>query len=169
MRLLGPRIEPKSTFLGPLHRNYALHLNNKILYRDQSQRRTSLKYIVSHKTRFGLLSIECDNPKQVPGAFSELRQLVSSIQTSESKAKEARAKREGKGETTAVLRTLESRLLNTNFFSTPRTTGETRERLVSLTRKRFTSRKVSQALGILMERRVLRRTGRRNFFKYTTA
>ena len=53
------------------------------------------------------------------------------------------------------------------FFSLPRTTGETREKLHEVTGKYFTSRKVSQALGILREKSRLKRTGKRNFYSYS--
>ena len=126
-----------------------------------------MKYLVSYNTKFGSISIESKKPQDLVGAYSELKQLASKIQTEKTSPKIP--SREGRGETTAILRAMESRLLTTDFFSKPRTTGETGERLNKLAGKHFTSRKVSQALGILREKKVLRRTGRRNFYAYSTA
>jgi len=66
-----------------------------------------------------------------------------------------------------ILRELESNVIQLKFFSQPRTTGETREKLREVTGKYFTSRKVSQALGILREKSRLKRTGKRNFYSYS--
>lgn len=124
-----------------------------------------MKYIVSYNTKFGTISAESKKPQDLVEAYSELKKLAAKIE----KGSEPKARgREGKGETTEILRTLESRLLSTDFFSKPRTTGETRDKVSEAARRQFTSRKVSQALGILRERGVLKRTGRRNFFKYST-
>jgi hypothetical protein len=128
-----------------------------------------LKYIVSYNTTFGAISIESKKPQDLVGAYSELKRLASKIQSKPSKTPQEMPSRAGSGETTAILRVIESKLLTSGFYSKPRTTGETVDRLSKLTRKRFTSRKVSQALGILREKGVLRRTGRRNFYAYSTA
>jgi hypothetical protein len=124
-----------------------------------------LKYIVSYNTKFGTISAESKKPLDLVEAYSELRKLAAKIEKS---SKPEVKDREGKGETTEILRVLESKLLSTDYFSNPRTTGETRDKISQTARKQFTSRKVSQALGILREKGVLRRTGRRNFFKYST-
>lgn len=125
-----------------------------------------MKYIVSYRTKFGTISAESNRPQDLVGAYSELKSLALKIERGSKPASEGKGS-EGKGETTEILRVLESKLLATNYFSKPRTTGEARDKLNQMTRKRFTSRKVSQALGILRDKRVLRRTGRRNFFKYS--
>ncbi|HVB12279.1 MAG TPA: hypothetical protein VNE86_04040 [Nitrososphaerales archaeon] len=131
-----------------------------------------LRYVISYKTKFGTISAESKKPQDLVGALSDLKMLAAKIQSKNSKPKKIPSKvqpREGKGETTEILRGIESRLLTTNFFSKPKTTGETRDRLAEVARRRFTSRKVSQALGILRDKGVLHRTGRRNFYAYTTA
>jgi hypothetical protein len=129
-----------------------------------------LKYAVSYRTRFGTISAESSRPEELVGAYADLKKLASRIESSSAyRALPRIQQREGKGETTEVLITLESRLLKTTFFSEPRTTGETQRKLERLARRKFTSRKVSQALGILREKGVLRRTGKRNFFKYSIA
>jgi len=134
--------------------------------------RSLLRYIISYKTKFGTISAESKKPQDLVGALSDLKLLAAKIQLKNSKPKNSSPKdssREGKGETTEILRAIESKLLTTNFFSKPRTTGETMDKLATLSRRRFTSRKVSQALGILRDKGVLRRTGRRNFYAYSTA
>ena len=131
-----------------------------------------LRYVISYKTKFGTISAESKKPQDLVGALSDLKMLAAKIQSKNSNPKKIPSKvqpREGKGETTEILRGIESRLLTTNFFSKPKTTGETRDRLAEVARRRFTSRKVSQALGILRDKGVLHRTGRRNFYAYTTA
>ena len=131
-----------------------------------------MRYVLSYKTKFGTISAESKKPQDLVSALSDLKMLAAKIQSQNTKPKKTTPKvqaREGKGETTEILRGIESKLLTTNFFSKPKTTGETRDRLAKVARRRFTSRKVSQALGILREKGVLRRTGRRNFYAYTTA
>jgi predicted house-cleaning NTP pyrophosphatase (Maf/HAM1 superfamily) len=131
-----------------------------------------LKYIVSYRTEFGEISAESKKPQDLVSAYSELKRIASKIKskgTNPTKKSRIKDRREGRGETTAILRAIESRLLKTDFFSKPRTTGETGDQLSKISGKHFTSRKVSQALGILHEKKVLRRTGKRNFYAYTTA
>ena len=126
-----------------------------------------MKFIVSYNTKFGTISAESKKPQDLVEAYSELKKLASKIERN-SKVQPKSSNRLGKGETTEILNALETRLISTNYFSKPRTTGETGDKLRQVTRKQFTSRKVSQALGILREKGVLHRTGRRNFFKYST-
>lgn len=74
----------------------------------------------------------------------------------------------GQGETMVILHQLEEELLPGTFFSSkPRTTGETKEKLRETTGRSFTSRKVSQALGLLWKKKELRRTGTRNYYVYS--
>ncbi|MDG6906625.1 MAG: hypothetical protein JRN20_12665 [Nitrososphaerota archaeon] len=129
-----------------------------------------MKYIIAYKTKFGSISIESKKPQDLYDAYSELKRIASKLRSTKAKKGESKtSSRTGKGETTAILREIESNLLSTSFFSSPKTTGETGDQLAKVTRKKFTSRKVSQALGILRKKGVLRRTGKRNFFSYTTA
>ena len=143
-----------------------------------------MKYLVSYKTKFGTISAESDYPDDLVVGYQTLKQLASKLERSNgemnrevrtirskkispfSKRRIARSQR-GRGETTNMLRELEERILPTGFFSRPKTTGETKERLDATCRKRFTSRKVSQALGILWKRGDLRRTGSRNYYVYS--
>lgn len=130
-----------------------------------------MKYIVSYNTKFGTISAESKKPEDLVDVLSDLKRLESKLQSKGSK-KEKNSKdvsrRKGTGETTVILSVIESKLLLTNFFSTPKTTGETADRLAKVSGKRFTSRKVSQALGILYEKGSLRRSGQRNSYAYST-
>lgn len=126
-----------------------------------------MKYIVSYTTKFGSISVESKKPQDLADAYSELKRLASKIDRPK-KSSDKIPSRGGKGETTAILREMESKLISTNFFSGPKTTGETGDRLAKVSGKRFTSRKVSQALGILHKKGVLKRTGQRNSYAYST-
>jgi hypothetical protein len=131
-------------------------------------------YTISYKTKFGTVSAESDNPKDLVEADQKLRDLASTIKSGPVRKTAPKqrgtipdSRRTGSGETATVLREIETKILTSNFFSSPKTTGETREKLHELTGKYFTSRKVSQALGILREKRQLARSGKRNFYVYS--
>ena len=127
-----------------------------------------MKYILSYNTRFGSVSAESKDPKALAGAYEDLRKIAESIEGGKGPAKVPKeAGKRGGGETATILGEIEARLLNTNFFSKPRTTGETRDRLEQVSRKSFTSRKVSQALGILWRKKSLKRVGSRNYYSYS--
>ena len=130
-----------------------------------------MKYILSYNTKFGMISAESEHPSDLIGAFQDLKEIASSIELSKS-ASSLPSKRHaggqaGKGETATILRELESGVLTTNFFSKARTTGETKDKLRELSGHNFTSRKVSQALGILWHKRMLKRSGTRNHYTYS--
>lgn len=131
--------------------------------------RIKLKYVISYLTKFGSISAESKRPQELVEVYPELKRLAAKIDKNSSKKGAASLElRQGKGETTEILKAIESDLLTADYFLKPRTTGETRDKLSQITKRKFTSRKVSQALGILREKGVLHRTGRRNFFKYST-
>lgn len=133
-----------------------------------------MKYVISYNTEFGTLSAESKKPADLAHAYYELKEMERSIlklkKTKNSGAHQeaSSSRRGGKGETARVLHEIETSLLGTSFFSNPRTTGETRDRLKKLSGRSFTSRKVSQALGILRNKKKLKRNGSRNFFAYST-
>jgi hypothetical protein len=141
-----------------------------------------LKYTISYKTAFGTISAESKRPQELVEAFGELKNLEKDILKPKNKPLQAKKERPhanveskeplrgrgGRGETATVLREIESNILTTSFFSTVRTTGEVRDKLREVSRKSFTSRKVSQALGILWKKGLLKRSGMRNFFTYST-
>ncbi|HZY94093.1 MAG TPA: hypothetical protein VFE98_04425 [Candidatus Bathyarchaeia archaeon] len=72
----------------------------------------------------------------------------------------------GKGETSVILRKLEEKVLGTEFFADPRTVGDARSELKKQTGILFTSRKVSQALGLLHDRGKLDRVGSTGNYQY---
>jgi hypothetical protein len=74
--------------------------------------------------------------------------------------------RKGKAETSLVLRKLEEALIPKSYFKTARTTGEVKAELEKQTSLPFTSRKVSQALGVLFNKKVLARVGSKGNFHY---
>lgn len=134
-----------------------------------------MKYTLSYKTKFGMISAESSKPSELVGAYEELKKLAGQVTDQKIKTKEFRPSRPAKalsrtggGETATILNEIESKVLNTNFFSKPRTTGETKDKLLQVSRRDFTSRKVSQALGILRQKKVLRRSGSRNFYAYSS-
>jgi hypothetical protein len=137
-----------------------------------------MKYIIYYETEFGRVSAESEDPDELLSAHPKLKDIACRLATKS----QSRKKKENSGvkiqhskstnsakmpETTAVLRELETTMLNSKFFDSPKTTGETREKLHELTGRYFASRKVSQALGILKDRGKLRRKGKRNFFQYS--
>lgn len=131
----------------------------------------ALKYTLSYKTKFGTLAAESNNPDDLMIGYQTLKHLLPRLEGSEKRIAKPRSvrisKARGRGETANIIRELESKVLPTMFFSKPRTTGETRERLVEMSGRRFTSRKVSQALGILWKKDKLKRTGTRNYYAYS--
>lgn len=74
--------------------------------------------------------------------------------------------RKGKAETSLVLRKLEEALIPRSYFKTARTTGDVKAELEKQTSLPFTSRKVSQALGVLFKKNVLARVGSKGSFRY---
>jgi len=134
-----------------------------------------VKYIISYDTKFGSVSVESKDPEDLITAYPMLQDLAGRISNKTSSSrnlprsnlKKQKNPPSGARETAVILRELESSLMPSKFFSQPRTTGETREKLHEITGKYFTSRKVSQALGILREKRRLSRTGKRNFYSYS--
>ncbi|MGI0084252.1 MAG: hypothetical protein ACREBQ_04130 [Nitrososphaerales archaeon] len=135
-----------------------------------------MKYIISYNTEFGAVSAESKKPEDLVYAYRNLKALAEKLESNRvremskrgAKQRETKAlDRKGSGETARILREIETRLLNTGFFSRARTTGETKDKLFALSHKSFTSRKVSQALGILWRKRDLRRVGKRNYYAYS--
>jgi len=72
----------------------------------------------------------------------------------------------GRAETSLVLRKLEEVLIPKSYFETARTTGDVKTELEKQTGIPFTSRKVSQALGVLFKKKMLARVGSKGSFRY---
>lgn len=134
-----------------------------------------MKYILSYNTKFGAVSAESKKPEDLVNAYQRLKEIARKLESAKtpiaSKGSKSRSKRDlGKrasGETARILREIETKLLNTDFFSKPRTTGETKDKLFQVSRQSFTSRKVSQALGMFWQKRSLKRVGKRNYYAYS--
>jgi hypothetical protein len=77
-----------------------------------------------------------------------------------------RAGRKGKAETSLILQKLEEALIPKSYFKTAKTTGDVKAELEKQTSLPFTSRKVSQALGVLFKKKVLARIGSKGNFHY---
>ena len=105
--------------------------------------------------------------KSDAGTSPQKKKLKQKSSSPEEKEAGPAVHKGGQGETTLVLREIESRLLETGFFDKPETTGQVKSRLEYETGKKFTSRKVSQALGILRSKGSLTRAGKRNSYSYS--
>lgn len=75
-------------------------------------------------------------------------------------------RRRGKSEAVLAQEIIEAHLIPTGFFSSPRSTAEVRDEIQRVSGLRLQSRKVSQALGVLYDKGVLRRTGMRGSYRY---
>ncbi|HXQ92529.1 MAG TPA: hypothetical protein VN739_05940, partial [Nitrososphaerales archaeon] len=95
-----------------------------------------MKYIISYITKFGSVSVESKDPEDLISAYPMLEDLAGRISKKKStktsvgsnlRKQENHASR--LRETAMILRELESNVIQLKFFSQPRTTGETREKL----------------------------------------
>ncbi len=155
---------------------------------DNNGKLRLMKYIVSINTKFGSISAESKHPEDLDGSLQILKKLArdlesekkrkpksSALRSSEKKQKTIKMKsgasvsspRKGQGETSLILREIESKLLQTDFFDKPETTGDVKSRLEYVAGRKFTSRKVSQTLGILRDKGTLKRVGKRNYYTYS--
>lgn len=145
-----------------------------------------MKYIVSYRTKFGNVSAESDRADDLVSGYESLKRIATRLEADSGLGYSSRRFRRnriagtrskvarrnsypgrGRGETTSIIRLIESKLLESSFFSRPRSTGETKKRVDSVSGRNYTSRKVSQALGILWKKGVLVRTGTRNYYTYS--
>jgi hypothetical protein len=74
--------------------------------------------------------------------------------------------RRGRAETSLILNRLEELLIPRGHFKTARTTGDVKAELEKQAGVPFTSRKVSQALGVLFKKGHLSRVGSKGDFRY---
>jgi hypothetical protein len=136
-----------------------------------------------------MVSAESDYADDLLVGYQTLKQLASKLENSSPTSKgkvhkserpqrrppvtsvlsrgSSSSKARGEGETTKILRELETKVLRTSFFQIPRSTGDTKAKLDEVAGRHFTSRKVSQALGILWQKKELKRSGTRNYFVYS--
>ena len=139
-----------------------------------------VRYRVSIKVGNAEFSLESDSRDEVMDKLDELLSLVressekllktglvSSVYSSQIQEHGVKSrKRRGKSEVVEILRYLEEVLIPSGFFTEARTTSDTRTRLKEITGVLFQSRKVSQALGILYNKGILRRVGQQGDYRY---
>jgi hypothetical protein len=82
------------------------------------------------------------------------------------KQPEKTVKLTGKAETSVIRRKLEQGPLTRGYFKTARNTGDVVAELRKETGIKFTSRKVSQALGIFFKKKELARVGSKGNYQY---
>ncbi len=75
-------------------------------------------------------------------------------------------KRRGRSEAVIAQEIIETHLLPSGYFSSPRSTAEVRNEIERVSGLRLQSRKVSQALGNLYRKGLLRRTGTKGDYLY---
>ena len=124
-----------------------------------------MKYVITIEVDDVEVSCEGGSKEEVLNHLDELIELSRTV-ASRIKEKPAKSKRRGKSEAVEVLKLIEERLLHTDFFNQPRSTGEVRQKLYDIVKIKFQSRKVSQALGILYDKNILSRIGLRGEYKY---
>jgi len=104
-------------------------------------------------------------PQRVPSPTPEDRTIENVSPSNPGSTGEASGKR-GKAETSIILQQIENKLIPQGFFGTAKNTGEVRSELEQRLGLEFQSRKVSQALGELYQRKLLSRTGSTGTFRY---
>ncbi|MEM0381130.1 MAG: hypothetical protein QXQ48_02950 [Nitrososphaerota archaeon] len=125
---------------------------------------------------YGQVSVEAENIEEIIASIKKLIELSGAVERSlglgtpssqqtAALPKKARPRR-GRSEAVLALETIETRLLGTGFFHTPRSTSEVRQKIHELTGLKLQSRKVSQALGILFDAGKIMRVGRRGGYRW---
>ena len=92
--------------------------------------------------------------------------IVSTVPRVNSSKKASQPVRRGSGETSIMLEKLDQGILDSDFFVSPRSTGDVRAELKKRFGMQFAPRKVSQALGVLQKKGVLGRVGTTGNFQY---
>ena len=104
-------------------------------------------------------------PQRLPNPTHEDREIENALPPNPGNNGEGLGKR-GKAETSIILQQIENKLIPQGFFSTAKNTGDVRSELEQRLGLEFQSRKVSQALGELYQRKLLSRTGSTGAFHY---
>lgn len=125
---------------------------------------------------WGTVGLEAESVEEAVASVEKLLELSAALERSLSKesqlpqreaAQVLKAKRRrGRSEAVLALDAIERHLLNSGFFSTPRSTSEVRQKIHEVTGLRLQSRKVSQALGILYESKKIMRVGPKGNYKW---
>ncbi len=125
-----------------------------------------MKYMIT--IEIGDVEVSCEAGSK-EGALNHLEELVELSRAVAERVKAQpvyrASKRRGKSEAFGVLKFTKEKLLTTDFFNQPRSTGEVRQKLYETHKVKFHSRKVSQALDILNDKDVLSRIGSKGGYK----
>lgn len=113
------------------------------------------------------VSLEASSKEEALAGLDELIELSREVSVRlKSSAKIRPIVRRGKSEATEALKILEEKLVPSPFFNTPKTTAEVRNKIAEETGITFQSRKVSQALGILYQKKILSRIGPKGNYRW---
>jgi hypothetical protein len=116
------------------------------------------------------VTVHAGSVDEAVASLGDLKRVLEAAEAElRPKAPEAVAtsfKRRGRSEAFIAQEVIESRLLPSGYFSAPRSTAEVRDEIQRVTGLRLQSRKVSQALGNLYRKGLLRRTGTRGDYRY---
>lgn len=113
------------------------------------------------------VSLEAASKEEALAGLDELIELSRAVnERVKSAPKTMLVRRRGKSEATEALKILEEKLLPSSFFNTPKTTAEVRNKIAEEYGITFQSRKVSQALGILYQKKILSRIGPKGNYRW---
>jgi hypothetical protein len=116
------------------------------------------------------VTVHAGSVDEAVASLGDLKRVLEAAEAElRPKAPEAVAtsfKRRGRSEAVIAQEVIESHLLPSGYFSAPRSTAEVRDEIQRVTGLRLQSRKVSQALGNLYRKGLLRRTGTRGDYRY---
>ena len=104
--------------------------------------------------------------KEHRALFKKYGRDVPSVPSTRNQKRIENLTKSGRAETSVVLRKIEGNLLRRTYFKQAKTTGEVKSELRAQTGVDFTSRKVSQALGILYKKGALSRVGSKGNLRY---
>lgn len=116
------------------------------------------------------VTVHAGTAEEALASLGELKRVLEAVESElrpkTSPAVTVSVKRRGRSETVLAQEIIEAHLLPAGYFSAPRSTAEVRDEIQRISGLRLQSRKVSQALGILYRKRLLRRTGTKGEYRY---
>ncbi|MEM4180229.1 MAG: hypothetical protein QXW50_00865 [Nitrososphaerota archaeon] len=135
------------------------------------------RFRVVLKKPYGVIGVEAENIEELLSSIERLTDASSLLdkkilapgvvpQEHQIQREDVAKRRRGRSEATLALDAIERHLLKTDFFSTPKTTSEVRQKILELAGLKLQSRKVSQALGILFKSKKIIRVGSRGSYRW---
>ncbi|MCS7145615.1 MAG: hypothetical protein RMJ28_03830 [Nitrososphaerota archaeon] len=125
---------------------------------------------------WGYVSLEAETVDEIASKVGKLMELSAALERTIGSTTPSAAqgvvpsiwvkRRRGRSEAILALDIIERQLLRSEFFATPRSTSEVRQRIYELTGMKLQSRKVSQALGILFDSKRIMRVGPKGKYKW---